>query len=93
MFRSTGDPIDGVRAEPGRTPDRLVDADELEAQTEAMVRQRSDNAPLSPRAMRVMLAASGSTSQAPDLERFDTERVAVFPRPPWFQANCCLDKN
>jgi len=73
----TGDPIDGVRAERVGLLTRLVDADQLEAQTEAIVRQIADNAPLSLRAMKAMLAALGSTFQPDDLERFDTERLAI----------------
>ena len=59
----TGDPIDGVRAERIGLLTRLVDADQLEAQTEAIVRQIADNAPLSLRAMKAMLAALGPTFQ------------------------------
>src|SRR5258706_10132111 len=73
----TGDAIDGVRAERIGLLTRLVDADQLEAQTEAIVRRISQNAPLSLRAMKAMLAALGSTFQPDDLERFDSERVAI----------------
>jgi enoyl-CoA hydratase/carnithine racemase len=73
----TGDPIDGVRAERIGLLTRLVDADQLETQTEALVRQIADNAPLSLRAMKAMLAALGPTFQPDDLERFDTERLAI----------------
>jgi enoyl-CoA hydratase/carnithine racemase len=73
----TGDPVDGVRAERVGLLTRLVDADQLEAQTAAVVRQIAGNAPLSLRAMKGMLAALGATFQPGDLERFDAERVAV----------------
>jgi enoyl-CoA hydratase len=73
----TGDPIDGVRAERVGLLTRLVDADQLEEQTEALVRQMSTNAPLSLRAMKAMLAALGPTFQPHDLVRFDEERVAI----------------
>jgi hypothetical protein len=73
----TGDPIDGVRAERIGMLTRLVDADQLETQTEAIVRQIAANAPLSLRAMKAMLAALGSTFLSRDLERFDAERVAI----------------
>jgi len=73
----TGDPVDGVRAERVGLLTRLVDADQLEAQTEAIVRQIAANAPLSLRAMKAMLTKLGSTFEASDLEPFDTERVAI----------------
>ena len=73
----TGDAIDGVRAERVGLLTRLVDADQLEAQTEAIVRQIAANAPLSLRAMKAMLAALGSTFQSRDVERFDAERLAM----------------
>jgi enoyl-CoA hydratase/carnithine racemase len=73
----TGDPIDGVRAERIGMLTRLVDADQLEAQTESLVLQIAANAPLSLRAMKAMLAALGSTFLSRDLERFDAERVAI----------------
>jgi enoyl-CoA hydratase/carnithine racemase len=73
----TGDPIDGVRAERIGLLTRLVDADQLEAQTEAIVRQIADNAPLSLRAMKAMLAALGPTFLPRQIERFDIERVAI----------------
>ena len=73
----TGDAIDGVRAERIGLLTRLVDADQLEAQTEAIVRRIAGNAPLSLRAMKAMLAALGSTFQPRDVERFDAERVAI----------------
>ena len=60
----TGDAIDGVRAERIGLLTRLVDADQLEAQTEAIVRRIAGNAPLSLRAMKAMLAALGSTFQS-----------------------------
>lgn len=73
----TGDPIDGVRAERIGLLTRLVDADQLEAQTDAIVRQIAANAPLSLRAMKAMLAKLGSTFLSRDLERFDAERLAI----------------
>lgn len=73
----TGDAIDGVRAERIGLLTRLVDADLLAAQTEAIVRQIADNAPLSLRAMKAMLASLGSTFQPHELERFDAERVEI----------------
>jgi enoyl-CoA hydratase/carnithine racemase len=73
----TGDTIDGVRAERVGLLTRLVDADQLEMQTEAIVRRIASNAPLSLRAMKAMLAALGSTFQPRDVERFDAERVAI----------------
>jgi enoyl-CoA hydratase/carnithine racemase len=73
----TGDPVDGVRAERVGLLTRLVDADQLEAQTAAVVRQIAGNAPLSLRAMKGMLAALGATFQPGDFERFDAERVAI----------------
>jgi enoyl-CoA hydratase len=73
----TGDAIDGVRAERIGLLTRLVDADQLDMQTEAIVRRIASNAPLSLRAMKGMLAALGSTFQPRDVERFDAERVAI----------------
>jgi enoyl-CoA hydratase/carnithine racemase len=73
----TGDAIDASRAERIGLLTRLVAADQLEAQTEAIARRIADNAPLSLRAMKAMLAALGSTFDAGDLERFDDERVAI----------------
>jgi enoyl-CoA hydratase len=73
----TGDAIDGARAERVGLLTRLVDHDQLEAQTEAMLRQIAANAPLSLRAMKAMLAALGSTFWPHDVERFDVERLAV----------------
>jgi enoyl-CoA hydratase/carnithine racemase len=73
----SGDPIDGVRAERVGLLTRLVDADQLEAQTNALVRRLADNAPLSLRAMKAMLAALVPTFQPRDLERFDAERMAI----------------
>jgi enoyl-CoA hydratase len=73
----TADPIDGLRAERVGLLTRLVDADQLETRTEAIVRQIADHAPLSLRALKGMLAALGSTFQPEDLERFDAERLAV----------------
>jgi enoyl-CoA hydratase/carnithine racemase len=73
----TGDAIDGIRAERIGLLTRLVDADQLEAQTEAIVRLIGTNAPLSLRAMKAMLAALGPTFRPDDLERFDAERVAI----------------
>jgi enoyl-CoA hydratase len=73
----TGEAIDGARAERVGLLTRLVDPDQLEAQTEAMLRQIAANAPLSLRAMKGMLAALGSTFGADEVERFDAERLAV----------------
>jgi enoyl-CoA hydratase/carnithine racemase len=73
----TGDPIDGARAERVGLLTRLVDDDQLETQTEAIVRQIANNAPLSLRAMKGMLAALGTRFRPDDLERFDAERLAV----------------
>jgi enoyl-CoA hydratase len=73
----TGDPIDGARAERVGLLTRHVEVDQLEVQTEAIVRQIASNAPLSLRAMKAMLAALGSTFRPEDLERFDAERLAV----------------
>jgi enoyl-CoA hydratase/carnithine racemase len=73
----TGDPIDGPRAERVGLLTRLVEVDQLEAQTEAVVRQIANNAPLSLRAMKGMLAALGPTFRPDDQERFDAERLAV----------------
>jgi enoyl-CoA hydratase/carnithine racemase len=73
----TGDAIDGARAERVGLLTRLVDHDQLEAQTEAMLQQVAANAPLSLRAMKGMLAALGSTFGADEVERFDAERLGV----------------
>jgi enoyl-CoA hydratase/carnithine racemase len=73
----TGDPIDGVRAERIGLLTRLVDAEQLETQTEAIVRQIAANAPLSLRAMKAMLAALGPTFLSRDLARFDAERLEI----------------
>ena len=73
----TGDPVDGARAERLGLLTRLVDVDQLEAQTDAVARQIANNAPLSLRAMKGMLAALGATFLPDDHERFDAERFAV----------------
>jgi enoyl-CoA hydratase/carnithine racemase len=73
----TGEPVDGVRAERVGMLTRLYDADQLEAQTEAIVRRIGNNAPLSLRAMKAMLASLGPRFRPGDLERFDAERLAI----------------
>jgi enoyl-CoA hydratase len=73
----TGDAIDGQRAERVGALTRLVAADQLEAQTEAIARQIAANAPLSLRAMKAMLSPLAPTFRPDEIERFDTERLAV----------------
>ena len=73
----TGNPIEGLRAERVGLLTQVVDADQLEAETETIVRQIASNAPLSLRALKAMLAALGSTFRSDDLERFNAERVAL----------------
>jgi enoyl-CoA hydratase/carnithine racemase len=73
----TGDPIDGLRAERVGLLTRLVEVDQLETETEAVVRQIANNAPLSLRAMKKMLASLGPRFRPDEQERFDAERLAV----------------
>jgi enoyl-CoA hydratase len=73
----TGDPVDGVRAERLGLLTRIVEADRLVAETEALVRLIAGHAPLSLRAMKAMLAALGSRFEQSEIERFDRERLAV----------------
>ena len=73
----TADAVDGERAERVGMLTRLVAVDQLEARSEAIVRQIAGNAPLSLRAMKAMLSALGSTFRSDEIERFDAERLAV----------------
>jgi enoyl-CoA hydratase/carnithine racemase len=73
----TGSPIEGVRAERVNLLTRLVDHGRLESETEALVQQIANNAPLSLRAMKAMLQALSSTFHPADSERFEADRVAI----------------
>jgi enoyl-CoA hydratase/carnithine racemase len=73
----TGDAIDGARAEKVGLLTRLVEGDQLQSSTETMVRKIAENAPLSLRAMKGMLAALGSRFTSGDHERFEAQRVAI----------------
>jgi enoyl-CoA hydratase/carnithine racemase len=73
----TGAAVDGVRAERLGLLTRIVDGGQLVAETEALVRQIADHAPLSLRAMKAMLSALGSTFSSEESERFDRERLEI----------------
>lgn len=73
----TAAPMAGARAAAAGLLTRLVDSDRLEPETEALVQQIANHAPLSLRAMKAMLTALGPAFRPGDAERFEAERIAI----------------
>ena len=73
----TGDAVDGVRAQTLGLLSRLVEADQLVAKTEDIVRQIANNAPLSLRSMKSLLGRFGQTLGHEDHAHFDAERIRI----------------
>jgi enoyl-CoA hydratase len=73
----TGDAVDGVRAERLGLLSRLVDADQLTAKAEEIVRQIASNAPLSLRAMKSLFSRFGQRLGLEEHAHFDAERIRI----------------
>lgn len=73
----TGDAVDGVRAERIGLLSRVIDANQLEATTEQLVRVIAHNAPLSLQAMKRVLDRLAPKLSAEDHAELDTERLRI----------------